>query len=205
MDISIFNELEQGTQEWLEARAGLPTASEIACLLVDGKGREDKLGAGAITYAYQVAAEVILGRALGAVFENEHTRRGHELEQEWIDNYAFMNDCEVDIVGFVRRNDIGLGYSPDGLVGEDGCTEVKSPEPAKMIRFLLDESFPKDYRPQCLAALLTTGRDWIDLIIGAEGLPLCVRRLSRTDEGVQEELEKLEEQNNAHTLGIRYI
>lgn len=205
MGVIVFAELEQGTQEWLDARSGLPTASEVACLLVDGKGHPDGLGAGAITYAHQVAAEVLAGRALGAVFENEHTRRGHALEEEWLDNYAFMNDVEIERVGFIVNTDIDLGYSPDGLVGKDGCAEVKSPEPHKQIRFLLDPAFPKEYRPQCLGALLVTGREWIDLIIGAEGLPLCVRRLSRSDEGVQAELDKLEKRVKAFKVLVADI
>ena len=192
MDIKVFEDLEQGTQEWHNARAALPTASEADVFLVNGKGAGG-LGTGAVSYAYKVAASIILGRSLESGFENQHTRRGHAFEQEWLDNYAFMSDVDCQRVGFVRRNDIRMGCSPDALVGEDGGAEVKSPEHPKVIRFLLDPAFPKEYRGQCLSFLLVTGRQWVDLVIGAEGLPLCVRRLSRHDEGIQDELDKLQE------------
>lgn len=174
--------LEQGTPEWLQARSGIPTASELDCLLVAGKGPYG-LGAGALTYAHLIAAEAIIGGPAKASFENEHTRRGHEKEAEFRELYEFMTDALVEEIGFVRTD--RLGYSPDGFVGTDGLYEGKAPGAGKLVGFLRDPGFPKEYRAQCVAGLLATGRDWVDLNAGADHLPLCTRRLTR-DEAEQE-------------------
>lgn len=170
--------LVQGTEEWLQARSGQATASEMECLLVNPKDPKKApygLAAGAITYAHTVAAEVITGGPVKVSFENEHTRRGHAKEAEFRELYEFMHDAEVKEIGFVRA--AGFGYSPDGFVGEDGLYEGKAPGAGKLVGFLRDPGFPKEYKAQALAGLLATGRAWIDLNAGADGLPLCTRRL----------------------------
>lgn len=182
--------LPQGSVEWLHARSGVPTASELDTLLVTPKEPKKApfgLGAGAITYAHTVAAEVWAGGPVNQSFENEHTRRGHAMEAEFRSNYEFMNDIAVEEVGFVLAG--GLGYSPDGFVGEDGLYEGKAPGAAKQIAFLRDPGLPKEYRAQCLGGLLATGREWIDLNTGFQDFPLCTRRLRRED--VESELEAL--------------
>lgn len=175
---AVFITLQQGSPEWFQARSGVITASEIAPLLVAGKG-PNGLGAGALTAAHVVAAEIICGGPVTQSFENEHTRRGHAKEAEFRENYEFMNDIAVQEIGFVRA--AGFGYSPDGFVGEDGLYEGKAPGAGKLIGFLRDPAFPTEYKAQGLAGLLATGRQWIDLNAGADGLPLCTRRLRRED------------------------
>lgn len=183
----VWKELEQGSWEWLQARAGIPTASELASLLVAGKG-PNGLGAGALTYAHTVAAEVLLGGPVSTFTGNAHTERGHDMEPELADNYAILHGVDLDTVGFVRR---GLfGYSPDReIVGRKGWLEVKAPQPAKVIGFLRDEGFPTDYRAQALGALYGTDYEYVDLIAGARGLPECIRTLHH--EAVQKEVAKI--------------
>lgn len=170
--------LVQGTDEWLAARSGMATASEMATLLVAGKG-PNGLGAGALTYAHTVVAEVIVGGPVKTSFENEHTRRGHEKEAEFRELYEFMTDAAVREIGFVRA--AGFGYSPDGFVGDDGLYEGKAPGAGKLVGFLRDAGFPGEYKAQALAGMLATGRAWCDLNAGADGLPLCTRRLYAAD------------------------
>jgi len=178
--------LPQGSTEWFQARSGVPTASELDSLLVAGKGPFG-LGAGALTYAHTVAAEAWARGPVSQSFENEHTRRGHEMEAEFRVQYEFMNDISVQEIGFVRC--AGFGYSPDGFVGDDGLYEGKAPGAGKLIGFLRDPGFPKEYRAQCLGGLLATGRNWIDLNAGWKDFPLLTRRLRRED--VEKELVSL--------------
>ena len=182
--------LPQGTPEWLQARSGVATASELDSLLVNPKDPKKApfgLAAGAITYAHNVVAEIWQGGPVKTSFENEHTRRGHEMEAEFREQYEFMNDTAVEEVGFVLA--AGFGYSPDGFVGTDGLYEGKAPGAGKVIGFLRDPGFPKEYRAQCLGGLLATGRVWIDLNAGFQDFPLCIRRLDRND--VTKELDAL--------------
>lgn len=195
----VWKDLEQGTPEWLQARSGIPTASELASLLVAGKG-PNGLGAGALTYAHTVAAEVLLGGPVSTFTGNAHTERGHEMEPELADNYSLLFGVDLDTVGFVRRG--MFGYSPDReIVGKKGWLEVKAPQPAKVIGFLRDEGFPTDYRAQALGALYGTDYEFVDLIAGARGLPECIRRLDH--EEVQKEVAKIAdalERFNAYVL-----
>ena len=72
---------EQGSQEWLDARCGLITASmfkEIRAKLKNGD-----YSAAAKQYAFRLACERISGELLSEdKFETWEMRRGHELEPE---------------------------------------------------------------------------------------------------------------------------
>jgi hypothetical protein len=184
--------VEQGSWEWLMLRAGVPTASELSSLLVkpkDPKKAPHGLGAGAITYAHTIAAERIIGGPVSAFQGNEHTERGHRLEGELADNYALLRGVDLDTVGFIRRG--RFGYSPDRLVGANGLLEVKAPTPPKVIGMLRDPDFPGDYRAQCLGGLYATDREWIDIVVGAQHLPECIRRLDH--ERVRSEVDALKD------------
>ena len=54
-----------------------------------------------------------------------------------------------------------LGYSPDGLVGDDGLIEVKSRRAKKQLQTILSGQVPAENMPQLQAGLLVSGRSWI--------------------------------------------
>jgi hypothetical protein len=84
----------------------------------------------------------------------------------------------------IRREDTWtLGYSPDGLVGDDGLIEVKAPRPRQHLRTILSGEVPAYHMPQIQAGLLVTGREWIDFISYVGGMPLWVKRVSPTSAG----------------------
>lgn len=82
-------------------------------------------------------------------------------------------------IGFMRRDEAGwtLGYSPDGLVGDDGLIEVKAPRAKNHLRTVLADDVPAQYMAQCQAALLVTGRKWLDYVSYVGGMPLYVKRV----------------------------
>ena len=55
--------------------------------------------------------------------------RGVLEEPRAVETYARHFNREVTTAGLLVRDDWGfsIGYSPDGLVGDDGLVEVKSP------------------------------------------------------------------------------
>ena len=167
--------VEQGSWEWLMLRAGVPTASELASVLVKGKGANG-LGAGALTYAHTLAAEILIGGPVSTFTGNAHTERGHEMEPELVDNYSLLKGVDLEKVGFIRRGRFGL--SPDRLVvGMKRALEVKAPQAPKLIGIHRDPGFPSEYRAQCLGVLFGTDYEVIDLIAGARGLPDVIRTL----------------------------
>jgi hypothetical protein len=190
-DLEIFNALVQGSPEWLAERAGLPTASEASTLLVKGKGPHG-LGAGAVTYAHEVAGELLTGQAAPS-FTSAATERGHEMEGEIRSYYELLNGVSVDEVGFMRRG--RAGYSPDGLVGDDGLFEAKSHAPKKLIGMIINGGVPKDHRAQLDMGLLVSGRAWIDLTCYWPGIEPHVVRHHAEEKALSEMSDALERFN----------
>lgn len=82
-------------------------------------------------------------------------------------------------IGFMIREEAGwkLGYSPDGLVGEDGLIEIKAPRSKKQLATILADKVPAEHLPQCQAGLLVSGRKWLDFVSYNGGMPLFVKRV----------------------------
>jgi hypothetical protein len=189
LDRRIIRELEQGSEEWLKARSGIPTASEAACLLVKGKvvkgvSPPHGFGAGALTYARQIAGEIILGGPLPS-YQSKAMELGSEYEETLREEYSFLNGVEVEEVGMIQVLDgdrVVAGYSPDGLVGEDGLKEIKTRQPEKLIALMLGGPIPQDEYVQGQFGLWASERKWIDHTAGYPGMPSYTRRVPRDEE-----------------------
>ena len=87
--------------------------------------------------------------------------------------------AEAREVGFMRRDEGGwqLGYSPDGLVGDDGLIEIKAPRAKTHLRTILADEVPAYNMAQLQAGLLVSGRKWCDFVSYVGGMPLYVKRV----------------------------
>jgi predicted phage-related endonuclease len=83
----------------------------------------------------------------------------------------------VDEVDFVHHPLLEAGASPDGLVGEDGCIEIKCPNTATMLEYIEDRSVPRKYLLQMQWQLACTGRNWCDFVAFDPRLPKHLRLL----------------------------
>ena len=81
-----------------------------------------------------------------------------------------LKDNHKQTVGFI-------GYSPDGLVADDGLIEIKSRRPKTQLDTLLADSVPEANMAQIQTGLYVTGRDWCDYISFCGGLPLYIKRV----------------------------
>jgi hypothetical protein len=70
-----------------------------------------------------------------------------------------------------------IGYSPDGLVGDDGLIEIKSRNQQIQLATVLSDEVPQGNMAQCQAGLLVSGREWIDYVSYCGGMPLYVKRV----------------------------
>jgi hypothetical protein len=97
-----------------------------------------------------------------------------DLEQRSPEHYAPAVEC-----GFMVRNFDGfrIGYSPDGLVGDDGLIEVKAPRQKTHLATVVADEVPLYHVAQLQAGLLVSGRAWIDFVSYCGGMPLWVRRV----------------------------
>lgn len=176
MTLTIHEDLVQGSPEWMQARCGIPTASEVGKLLTS-TGRVANNDT-ARTYTQSLIAERITGR-VEYTHPSRDMQRGTLLEPYARDLYA-AHYTPVTEVGFMRLDAVdgwSLGYSPDGLVGDDGLLEIKSRAPRIQINTIMWDQVPGANMAQLQAGLLVTGRDWIDYCSYSPGLPLYVKRV----------------------------
>lgn len=174
--IEVF-QMEQRSAEWYAARLGIPTASEFATVLAKGEGKTR--GA----YLRKLAGEILTGEP-AENYTNGAMDRGRAMEAEARDCYAFMQDAEPELVGFIRNGDVGC--SPDSLIGESGMLEIKTAAPHVLIELLRKDQFPPEHRAQCQGALWVAEREWIDIAIYWPRLPLFVKRATRDEQYIAE-------------------
>lgn len=168
-------DFEQGTPEWLEARAGIVTASRAKDLMAKGQGKTR------LAYMYQLIGEVMTGEPVQAFQGNAHTERGHEMEPVARDLYQQRTGLEVVQTGFIRNHEDvgGAGYSPDGLIGDMGAIEIKSRLPHIQAELLDAGKLPRDAVLQMQFGLWVSDRDWCDYVSYWPGMPLFVHRVER--------------------------
>lgn len=183
MTITHHPHVEQGSDEWLQLRCGLLTASEMKLILTPTlkAANNDKTRAHAYELAYQRITNHVEPQYI-----SDAMLRGQEDEiyarQAYADHYAPVTET-----GFVTNDKWGftIGYSPDGLVGNDGLIECKSRCGKYQVQTIASDAVPDDYVLQLQTALLVTERKWIDFISYCGGLPVFVKRVE-PDEQVQE-------------------
>ncbi len=169
---------EQGTQEWMDHRRGVATASRFSNILTP-KGA---LSTQAVGYRYELLAEWLSGET-DTGFVSPAMLRGVELEPSAVAWYEFLTDVKVDRVGFCFLDEVRLvGCSPDGLVGKDGGIEIKCPGGKAHMEFLLTGEVPSQYIPQVQGNMWVTGRQWWDFISYHDKLPPAKVRVARDHE-----------------------
>lgn len=126
-----------------------------------------------------LAAERITGH-VEETFTSADMWRGVLAEPFARAKYAESKGVEVVEVGFMVREYGGfqLGYSPDGLVGDDGLIEIKAPRQKNHLETVIGGEVPTRYMAQCQAGLLVSGREWLDFIPYCGGMPLWVKRVT---------------------------
>lgn len=152
----IIHECQQGSPEWYAARLGKVTASCFGKAIAKGEGKTRK------SYMIDLIAERMTGEAENG-YTNAVMQRGSAVEPLAREYYELLNDCPVQEVGFIERDD-DIGASPDGLMGEDGMTEFKCPNSATHIGYILADKFPRIHIPQVQGQLWVAERKWCDFV-----------------------------------------
>lgn len=176
ISLQIFEELEQGTPEWFAERCGIPTAS-IVGQLVTAKTFKPAENETARSLTNLLVAERITGHVVEG-FTSSAMERGH-FDEPFAREVYHNHHAPVTEVGFMVRDDFGfkLGYSPDGLVGDNGLIEIKSREPKIHLATILADAVPDANMAQLQCGLLVSGREWIDYVSFCGGMPLWTKRV----------------------------
>lgn len=174
-------DVEQGGQEWLNARLGVPTASRFKDIITPAKG--DK-STSYKSYMYELIAEK-LTKGKEDFFKSEWMERGNEIEPLARASYEFIHDVEVKQVGIMFNDDMTIGASPDGLIGEVGGLEIKCPKPSTVVKYMLDGCLPLEYKPQVMGNLWISGREWWDFLAFHPSMEFFQIRVYRDDEYIK--------------------
>lgn len=224
MTLTIHNNLQQGTEEWHDARRGMVTASTVGKLLnleppsaitVDCPKCKASAGSPCISLARKeptpvaayhrersaITAEMppevtvadndtsraltttlIAERIAGFTEDTPMSRdmyRGVWSEPLARDLYSGYYQQAVEC-GFLVREEDGwtLGYSPDGLVADDGLIEIKAPRSRTHVITTVTDDVPAHYMAQCQAGLLVSGRRWLDFVSYVGGMHVYVKRVT---------------------------
>lgn len=173
--VTYHPDLIQGSEEWLAARCGLLTASEMKLILTPTLkvANNDKTRA----HMWELLAQRITGY-VEPHYVSDDMLRGQADEWEAVRLYA-EHHAPVERTGFVTNDKWGftLGYSPDALVGSDGLIECKSRRQKFQIQTIATDKVPDDYWMQLQTGLLVSERKWIDFVSYSGGLPMFVRRV----------------------------
>lgn len=197
-------ECDQGTPEWHAARVGVCTASRFkdACDRLAGRKRADGIVVpglptkACLKYADDVALERVTGEAVDQGYQTWQMRAGQEREPVGRAIYERRSGQWVEQAGLALTDDRVFGYSTDGLVGNDGAIEIKSPSSATVILTMWRDGDLSEYMHQIQGGLWLTGRKWIDFVmyvpaLAAVGKDLYVKRVERDEEFIEDMESKL--------------
>lgn len=158
--------------EWLQARVGIPTASELDQILTP----KFKVRTGEMpwSYCYRKLAEKWCGSTV-AGYQSIDMEIGRVLEGEALPSYEILRDVKIERVGLVLTDDGRFGASPDGIIGEDCGIEIKCPRADTHIQYLLGGCVPEDHMLQVQGGLFATGfTKWVFMSYHRRMLPLIV-------------------------------
>lgn len=196
-----FIECQQGSPEWLQARAGAITAScfsdAISVLVKNGTKR--KAGdptAAAEKYAADIAIERISGKPYGEPPKAWVLNRGHEMEVLARAAYETRGGLLAMEAGICKTDDDWFGYSTDGLVADDGLIEIKCPIASDKIVEMFRTGDVSEYEHQMQGGMWITGRQWCDFIMFVPdlenaGRDLFVKRIHRDDDFIDAMVDRL--------------
>lgn len=175
----IHDQFEQGSEAWLQARCGLLTASEMKLIITPTLkiANNDKVK----IHLYELLAQRVTNY-VEPHFQSYDMERGNFDEEhargKYRETYAPVTEC-----GFITNDKWGftIGYSPDGLVGDDGLIECKSRVQKWQMKTLVENvskgEIPDDYVMQIQTGLLVSERKWCDFISYSGGMVMPVVRV----------------------------
>ena len=161
IDGLITLDCEQGTEEWLIARLGIPTATGIENIVTP----TGKKSSSQIKYMSELIEESILGLQ-DSGYRSAFMERGNQLEPLARSAYEFLTGNAVKQVGGVYLNEKKeLMVSPDGLIPElKKGLEIECPKMSTHIQYIINGGVPSEYVIQVQANLWVTGYKTWDFV-----------------------------------------
>lgn len=161
--VEVVDVEEQRRAEWMAKRAGNITCSRFGDLIGSGKPKDALFTQTGYRYLRQLVAER-LGSWCSTSATSMQWGTDHEIEAKC--EYENQFRLQVESGQYVYHEySKDVGGTPDGLVGLDGCIEIKCPyDPSVHVNTLLTKEVPEEYIWQVHGHLLVTGRKWCDFV-----------------------------------------
>lgn len=175
---------KQGSGAWLYERCGFITASRFRDVLdFTAKGLP---GAKRKAYLWEVVIERLTGMPADH-YSNAAMEWGTEQEPLSRMAYEAQSGHMVEEVGFIKHPTLPMvGGSPDGLIGDDGGWESKSPFNSAIHLATVLDGMPEEHAPQVQGLMWITGGTWWDFSSFDPRMPaplkLYTQRIERDDE-----------------------
>ena len=173
----------QRSPEWFAARCGSLGASQLADALAKTKSG---WGASRANLKAKLVVERLTGQQEEG-FTSAAMQWGVDKEEEARIAYSFLTGRNVVEVGLYKHPTIiGSHASPDGLVDDDGCIEIKCPNSATHIETLKSNQVAHKYLLQMQWQMACADRQWCDFVSFDPRMPdhlmLYVQRVQRDDD-----------------------
>ena len=170
----IEDSFEQRSEQWYQAKAGVPGASSFDKIITPG-GAPSKQ---AIDYAYQLAGEKMLGR-IEETYTSFAMQQGIDREDDARRLYGLIKGEQIRQAALIYKNESkSVACSPDGLFVELKCPILKT-----HIKYTVNpDLLVKDYRVQLQGSMWVCGRDSWDIMSYYPGLDEVLRTVKRDDD-----------------------
>lgn len=178
MTVTYHEDLVQGSEEWAAQRCGLLTASEMKLIITPTlkmASNEKERG-----HLFELLSQRIT-QYVEPQYVGYDMLRGKEEEVDarvlYANTYAPVTEC-----GFVTNDRFGfkLGFSPDGLVGDDGFIECKSRRQKFQVETIInsvDGVIPDEFMIQIQTGFVVSERKWCDFVSYSGGLHMATIRV----------------------------
>lgn len=177
-------DVEQGSQEWLDMRRGMITASEASKLLAGEKTETYK------NWIYSKVADLYARRG----FDNEAMKWGREQEGQAVEMFLLDKGISGEKVGFIKSSIVPyLGASPDYWLECGHGLEVKCPFNGQYFVSFFDTGKPKkEWELQCQFSMLVTECELWELAYYDPEFPkpLITKTIERDEKTISELLKR---------------
>lgn len=170
MTLTIYEDLEQGSDQWHQARCGLMTCSELSLILTPTLKLADNEKTR--IHVFELAAQR-LNQYVEPSYIGDNMLRGWADEIRARDLYSERIEHITEVGGMVR--DFGtfkLWASPDGLIGENKGFETKSRAQKYQVQTVFENAVPKEHVLQVQGNLLVSGRESWAYTSYSGGMPM---------------------------------
>lgn len=197
-----FEVAEQGSEEWLQERLGLATASRFYDITNWTKGTapttRNPLGTPSKPQAtyYKYRNELLAERLSGKIkrFSSKPIEWGKNHEQDAADAYEQKTGNVLGTLGFIKHSELDAGASLDrDVIGTDGCAEIKAPNTDTMIDYIINDNPPPQYYCQMQGQMWIANKQWCDFVTFDPALgEIFIKRIARDEEYIATMINRIE-------------